>query len=116
VHVHAIVDGALDLNRLSAVALLGVQLSTVSHIGDRLDEHHVVVLLPVVRVVVSAVRVGRRNDGLALRIEAKVGLVHQLLVERRVDHGVVLALCILVVTVVGGGSTSHFVSIFEELI
>lgn len=72
VHVHISANRALDLNGLRAVTLLRVQLAPV-----RLLHVHYVALLRVDSVCV----VGRGHDGAAGWVEAKIGLVHKLLVE-----------------------------------
>jgi len=83
VDVHIPVDRALYLNRLCAVPLLRVQLAAVPTHVHRLDGHHVAVSM-----ATCVIRSG--NDRLASRIEAKVSLVHQLLVERTVHRSVVV--------------------------
>jgi hypothetical protein len=101
VHINAVANRAFDLNGLRAVAFLSVQLTTVPHIRDRVNEHHGSLIFGVCRVV------WRRHDGLACRVESKVGLVHQLLIERGV-YGLV---------VVGGDVDTHnFVAVFEKFV
>ena len=84
VHVDArcgTINRALYLNGLRSVALLSVELATV----HGLDVHDVA------RPTVRTARVIRsRHDRLACWIEAKVRLVHQLLVEARVHRRVVV--------------------------
>jgi len=83
VHVHASVDRALDLNCLCPVSLLRVQLASVPSSGG-LDRHD----FSLVMACGVVVRCG--HDRLPCRVEAKVGLVHQLLVEGGVDRSVVV--------------------------
>jgi len=73
VHVHVPVHRALDLDRLSPVTLLSVKLTAV----HRFDLHHVALL-----TMAAAGIVRRGDDCLSGRVEAKVGLVHQLVIER----------------------------------
>ena len=74
VHVDSVVaiDGALYLDGLCSVSLLRVQLAPV----HRLNVHQVAL------ATVSAARVVRSgHDGLACGVEAKISLVHELLIE-----------------------------------
>ena len=83
VHVHSLVaHRALNLDGLGPVALLRVQLPPVA--AHWLDGHDLTL------VVTRSVVVRGRDDGLSGRVEPEVGLVHQLLVERRVHGGVVV--------------------------
>ena len=100
VHIDVAVDGALNLNSLRTVALLGVKLAAV----HRLYVHDIALRVLTTRVI------GRRDDGLAGRIETEVRLVHQLLVETRVDLRVVV-LNSLVALVLPFGS-----AILEQLV
>ena len=100
VHIDVAVNGALNLNSLRTVALLGVKLTAV----HRLDVHDIALRVLTTRVI------GRRDDGLTGRIETEVRLVHQLLVETRVDLRVVV-LNSLVALVLPFGST-----ILEQLV
>ena len=81
-HIDVRIHRTVDLDRLSSVSLLGVQFTPI----HRLNLHHVFTLW-----VASSLRViRRRNNGLSRRIEAKVCLIHELLVETRIDRGVVV--------------------------
>jgi len=77
----------VDLDRLCSVSLLGVELSAFSATHGR--NHEFVVLLLVVAEHLGIVA-RSLHDGLPLRVESKVGLVHQLFVERRIDRGKVV--------------------------
>lgn len=83
-HVDAVADRTLDLNCLSPVALLRVQLTTVADVCDGINEHH----SPGIFWMRSVVGCG--DNGLASGIETEVGLVHELLVEGGVDGLVVV--------------------------
>lgn len=86
VDVDIAIDRALYLNCLGAVALLRVQLTSITPHIHWLDLHHFTA-----HATVAARGVVRRaHDRLASRIVAKVRLVHQLLVKGRVDGGVVV--------------------------
>ena len=81
-HVNIGVHRTLDLNRLRAIPLLSVQLTPI----HRLNLHHIVAL----RMACALRVVRRRYDGLSGWVEAKVSLIHKLLVETRIDRGVVV--------------------------
>jgi hypothetical protein len=66
----AINQVAVDLDSLSAVAFLGVELPAVADV-DRLH--------------VAASRSLLRNDGLTRRVESEICLIHELFVERGID-------------------------------
>jgi len=87
VHVHLPVHRTLDLNRLRPVSLLGVELTAV----HSLDVHDVTL------VVLPSCAVGRGHDRLAGRVVTEVRLVHQLVVERRINSRVVVLYGLLVV-------------------
>ena len=81
-HVHVGVHRTLDLNRLRAIPLLCVQLTPI----HRLNLHHIFALR-----MACALRVVRcRYNGLSGWVEAKVSLIHKLLVETRIDRCVVV--------------------------
>ena len=105
-HIDAVsIDGALDLDGLRAVTLLCVQLTPV----HRLDVHDV--SLPSMRPT-CVVRC--RYYRLASRIESKVGLIHELLIEARIDGCVVVgdgALSIMMASTLG--SSLDLGTIFE---
>ena len=82
VHIDSVADWALNLNCLSTVSLLRVQLATVAHARDWVNEHH--------RVFVVGATIGSADDSLACRVVAEVCLVHKLFVKRRVDGAVVV--------------------------
>ena len=92
-HVHVSVHRALNLDRLSSVPLLGVKFPAV----DWLNLHHIALL-----AMTSASVVGRGYNGLSLRIETEIGLVHKLIIERRVYRCVVIldSLCTVVTALV----------------
>jgi hypothetical protein len=106
VHVHVPVHRALYLDRLSPVALLSVKLTAV----NRLDLHHITLL-----AMAAASIVGRGDDCLSGRVETEVGLVHQLIIERRVDRCVIV-LDSLGVVVVVVASLINLGSVFEQLV
>ena len=81
-HVHVGVHRTLDLNRLRAIPLLRVQLTPI----HRLNLHHIVAL----RMACALRVVRRRYDGLSGWVEAKVSLIHKLLVETRIDRRVIV--------------------------
>ena len=81
-HIHVGVHRTLDLNRLRAIPLLCVQLTSV----HRLNLHHIVAL----RMACALRIIRRRYDGLSCWVEAKVCLIHKLLIETRIDRGVVV--------------------------
>ena len=74
----------IDLNRLCSVSFLGVQFSALANI-DRLNKENILLLK---MVTVRLIVVWSGDDGLSSRIEAKVCLIHQLLVEGRVNCGI----------------------------
>ena len=80
-HVHVSVHRALDLDRLRSVPLLGIEFMAV----NRLDLHHLTLLAMLATCVVR-----RRDDGLSLRVETEIRLVHKLVIERRVYRCVVV--------------------------
>ena len=81
-HVNVGVHRTLDLYRLSSIPLLCVQLTPI----HRLYLHHIVALW-----VTRPLHIIRRGyDGLPRRIEAKVSLIHELLIETRIDRRVVV--------------------------
>ena len=80
--MHVGVHRTLYLDRLRAIPLLRVELTPV----HRLNLHHIVAL----RVARPLRIVRRRHDGLSGWVEAKVGLIHKLLVETRIDRGVIV--------------------------
>lgn len=82
VHVHTGVYWAFDLN-CSPVSLLSVQFAAVSTLG-RFNRHNFSL------VVASSIVIRSGNDSLPGWVEPKVSLVHQLLVERGVDGGIVV--------------------------
>lgn len=83
----------LNLNRLGTIALLGVEFASV----HGLDVHHIFTALVLTTCIVRC-----RDNGLPSGIEAKVCLIHELLIEARVDsrivvrHGLHLLLLLLV--------------------
>ena len=82
-HVHTLIaHGALDLDSLGSVTFLGVQLPSVT--AHWLDRHDLTL------VVAGSIIVRGRNNGLSCWVETEVCLVHELLVEGRVDGGVVV--------------------------
>ena len=82
-HVDVCIHWTVYLDRLSSVPLLSVKFTSV----HRLYLHHVVTLW-----VPRALRIIRRGyDGLPRWVEAKVCLIHQLLVETRIDRGVIVS-------------------------
>ena len=81
-HIDISIHRALDLDRLSSVPLLSVELTPVHW----LDLHHVVTL----GVPSALPRVGRGDNCLTLWIEAEVSLIHKLLIETRIDRCVVV--------------------------
>ena len=84
-HVDAVsslvIHGRLDLDGLGPVAFLSVQLTSI----HRLNIQDAAIATLVTRAVVRG-----GNDGLAGWIESKVRLVHQLVIEARVDIRVVV--------------------------
>ena len=81
-HVNGAVHRTVDLNRLRSIPLLRVQLTPI----HRLYLHHIVALW-----VTRPLHIIRRGyDGLPRRIEAKVSLIHELLIETRIDRRVVV--------------------------
>lgn len=107
VHVDSVVaiDGTLYLYGLCSVPLLSVQLASV----HGLNVHEVAL------TTVCTARVVRgRHDGLASRVEPKVGLVHQLLVETRVNRCVVIVHCL--VCVVGPRSCIHLRPVLKQFV
>lgn len=83
VHVHASVDGVLNLNCLCPVSLLRIQLASVPS-TSRFNRHNFSL------VMLSGVVVRSGHYGLPCWIESEVGLVHQLLVEGGVNCSVVV--------------------------
>ena len=84
VHVHSLIaHGALDLDSLGSVAFLGVQFPSVT--AHWLDCHDLTLL-----VVAGSIIVRGRNNGLSCWVETEVRLVHELLVEGRVNGSVVV--------------------------
>lgn len=83
---------AVDLDRLRAVALLCIELTSVNPMAniDRLDEESSLLIVAV--MAMSMMRPCSSllaNDCLTRRIEAKVSLGHQLLVEGGIDTAAV---------------------------
>ena len=106
-HVNVGVHWTLDLYRLSSVPLLRVQLTPI----HRLNLHHIVALR-----MACALRVVRcRYDGLSGWVEAKVSLIHKLLVETRIDRGVVVLNGLIGVRW-SGGRVHLLRSILEQLV
>ena len=106
-HVNVGVHWTFDLYRLSSVPLLRVQLSPI----HRLYLHHIVALW-----VARPLRiVRRRDDGLPRWVEAKVSLIHKLLIETRIDRGVVV-LNGLIGTRCSGVRVYLLCSILEQLV
>ena len=103
-HIHIAIHRALYLDGLRAVSLLRVQLTTV-HL---LYLHHVTL-----RVLSTGV-IRRGDDCLPRRVETEVGLVHQLLVEARVDRGVIVGDRLVVV--MGGRTLVDLGAVLEELV
>jgi len=81
---------AVDLNSLSAVALLRVQLASVYTVTNvnRLDEKCLVVAASGVRGMSGHACSLLAHHGLAGGVESEVGLSHELLIERRVDAAI----------------------------
>ena len=98
VHIDSCVHRTLDLNCLCSVSFLSVQFTSLSVDVHRLDRHQVSLH---VMTVVSRGIVWSRNNCLTSRVEAKVSLVHQLLIERLIDCGVVICYCICVMHTLG---------------
>lgn len=72
-HVNSVGNWAFNLNRLGSVALLRVQLTTVTNAGDRVNEHH--------RVFGMVGAVWSVDNCLPGWVEAEVRLVHKLFIE-----------------------------------
>ena len=103
-HIDITIHGTLHLDGLCAVSFLRVQLTTV-HL---LYLHHITLrMLPA-----SVVR--RRDDCLPGGIETKVCLVHELLVEARVNGGVIVGDSLIVV--VSSCTLVHLGAVLEELV
>ncbi len=102
-HVHISIHRALDLDRLCSVPLLGVEFTAV----NRLDLHHLTLL-----AMLSACVVRRGDDGLSLRVETEIRLVHKLIIERRVYS------CVVVLDSLGTVVTSlvDLCPVFEQFI
>lgn len=91
-HINGPVDWTLNLDCLRAISLLRVESASLPAHSHRLNLNHVStrVLAPSNgRLVLGC----RRNDGLPGRVEPKVGLIHQLLVKRRVHSCVIVLDC-----------------------
>jgi len=104
VHVHLSVHRTLDLDRLRAVSLLCVKLTAI----HSLYVHDITALM-----VLASCAVRRGHDCLPGRIVAEVRLVHQLLVERRVDRGVIILDRLLVVL---HARLVHLSPVLEQLV
>lgn len=105
-HVHVPIHRALYLDRLSPVALLSVKLTAV----NRFDLHHVTLL-----AMAAAGIVRRRDDCLSGRVETEVSLIHQLIIERRVDCCVIV-LDSLGVVVAVVAALINLGSVLEQLV
>ena len=103
-HIYIAIHRALHLDGLCAVSFLRVQLTTV-HL---LYLHHVTL-----RVLPAGV-IRRGDNCLPRRIETKVGLVHELLVETRVNRGVIVGDSLIVV--VSSRTLVHLGAVLEELV
>lgn len=80
---------AVDLNGLSAVAFLSVQLaSAIGTDVNWLDEESLVVATSCVRWVARHASSLLADHSLAGRVEAEVGLGHQLLIKRGINTSV----------------------------
>ena len=104
VHVHLSVHRTLDLDRLRPVSLLCVELTAI----HSLYVHDITALM-----VLASGAVRRGHDCLPGRIVAEVRLVHQLLVERRVDRGVIILDRLLVVL---HARLVHLSPVLEQLV
>ena len=103
-HIDITIHGALHLDGLSAVSFLRVQLTTV-HL---LYLHHVTLrMLPA-----GVIRCG--DNSLPGRVETKVGLIHELLIETRVNGGVIVGDSLIVV--VSSRTLVHLGTVLEELV
>ena len=81
VHVHAgAANGTLDLNSLGSVSLLGVQIRSIPPTGCRFDRHNSFASMVVCSVVIRS-----SYNGSSSWVEAKVSLVHKLLIEGGID-------------------------------
>ena len=76
-----VVHWRLNLDGLRAIAFLSVQLTSI---------HRLNIQDPAVATLLAGAVVGRGDDGLPRWVEAKVRLVHQLVVEARVHVRVVV--------------------------
>ena len=103
-HIDITIHGTLHLDGLCAVSFLRVQLTTI-HL---LYLHHVTL-----RMLPAGV-VRRRDNCLPSRIETEVGLVHELLVEARVNGGVIVGDSLVVV--VSSRALIHLGAVLEELV
>jgi len=110
---------AVDLNSLSAVALLRVQLASVYTVTNinRLDEKCLVVAASGVRGMSRHACSLLAHHGLAGGVEAEVSLSHQLLVEGRVDAavGVEVAGIVHVLLLLSGAILTLSAIAFEKL-
>jgi len=100
VHLHLPVHRALDLDRLSTVPLLSIELASI-HV---INMHHITL------DVLTGLRVGRGDNCLTGWIEAKISLIHKLIVERRVCRCVIVLDRLLMVGLI------HFGTIFEKFV
>ena len=103
VQMHLPVDRALDLDRLSTVALLSIELASV----QRIDVKHITLM------VLTGRSVGRGDNCLTRWIVAKVCLIHKLLVERRIHRCVIVLDRLLMVRYPG---LVHLGTVFEQLV
>ena len=103
-HIDITIHGALHLNGLSAVSFLRVQLTTV----------HLFYLHHVTLRMLPAGVIRRRHNCLPSRIETEVSLVHELLVEARVNGGVIVGDSLIVV--VSSRALIHLGAVLEELV
>lgn len=94
---------AIDLDGLGAVALLGVEFASVNTVTyiNRFDEESLLLVDAVIIVASSVLRVSTNSSsllthhGLASRVKSKVGLSHQLLIERGVHTILTLEVLLL---------------------
>ena len=103
-HIDITIHRALNLNSLSAVSFLRVQLTTV----------HLFYLHHVTLRMLPAGVIRRRHNCLPSRIETEVSLVHELLVEARVNGGVIVGDSLIVV--VSSCTLVHLGAVLEELV